>query len=273
MVDERADAALWLEAGTGTAGSFGVLFDRYRTRVFDEAYARLASVDDAEDVVAVVFLEAWRDRARVRFVDGSLLPWLLGITSRVLRHRDRSTRRWRRLLAALPAPEQHADDGGARRERTDAIRDALLDHVRTARERRRRTLRRRVAVWGGVGLIVVGGTATAAAAIVQAQRVTNADIVYCLASPHRGADGEFRYAAATLYRGSGDAVTMSDPVSVCRDMWRRGALDSTTDQLAVDPGTHAVPARLQVCVMDDGSPAVVPGRPGVCQTAGLAPKR
>lgn len=109
MVDERDDAALWLEATAGTERSFGVIFDRYRARVFRKAYSRLKDVPDAEDVVAMVFLEAWRKRDTVRIVDGSVLPWLLSVTSNVLLNHDRSTRRWRRLLAALPEPEQQSD--------------------------------------------------------------------------------------------------------------------------------------------------------------------
>lgn len=158
-------------------------------------------------------------------------------------------------------------------QRTDGIRDTLLEQVRTEASRRRHALRRRFAIWGGVGVLVVGGVATAATAIVQAQRVTNSDIVYCFASPHRGADGQFTYAAATLHDSSTNTGAVSDPISVCQDMWRRGALDKDTDQLSATPKPHAVPAQLQVCVMEDGSPAVVPGRPEVCQSAGLAPKR
>ncbi|MGO4535973.1 hypothetical protein [Leifsonia sp. 2MCAF36] len=157
--------------------------------------------------------------------------------------------------------------------RTDAIRDTLLDQVRTETARRHRTLRRRFAVWGGIGVLVIGGVATAATAIVQAQRVTNSDIVYCFASSQRGSDGQFTYAAATLHDAAINAGAVSDPVSVCRDMWRRGALDKGTDQLSASPAPHAVPSQLQVCVMDDGSPAVVPGRPSICQAIGLAPKR
>lgn len=119
MVDERADAALWLEATTGTERSFGVVFDRYRTRVFRKAYAQLKSVHDAEDVVAVVFLEAWRNRAKVRIVDGSVLPWLLSVTSHVLLNHNRSSRRWRRLIAALPEPGEHADHADEVLDRAD----------------------------------------------------------------------------------------------------------------------------------------------------------
>jgi hypothetical protein len=157
--------------------------------------------------------------------------------------------------------------------RTDAIRDTLLDQVRTETARRQHTLRRRFAIWGGIGVLVIGGVATAATAIVQAQRVTNSDIVYCFASSERAADGQFTYAAATLHDPTTNAGAVADPVRVCQDMWRRGALDKNTDPLSATPGPHAVPPQLQVCVMDDGSPAVVPGRPSICQAIGLAPKR
>jgi RNA polymerase sigma-70 factor (ECF subfamily) len=139
LVDERADAALWLEATTGTERSFAVLFDRYRTRVFRKAYAQLKSVHDAEDVVAIVFLEAWRSRSKVRIVDGSVLPWLLTVTSYVLLNQARSTRRWRRLIAALPEAEQqadHADEVLQRAGRTaelNAVYEAMA--ALTAQER------------------------------------------------------------------------------------------------------------------------------------------
>lgn len=132
MDDDRADAALWLEATTGTERSFAVLFDRYRTRVFRKAYAQLKSVHDSEDVVAVVFLEAWRSRAKVRIVDGSILPWLLSVTSYVLMNQSRSTRRWRRLLIALPEPELNADHADEVLERANqsaqlrAVYDAMI---------------------------------------------------------------------------------------------------------------------------------------------------
>src|SRR6478609_10682359 len=114
-----SDSALWLEASTGTERSFATLFDRYRTRVFRKAYAQVRNVPDAEDVVALVFLEAWRNRAKVRIVDGSLLPWLLTVTNYVLLNQNRTARRYSRLLAAMPAPEQEPDHADEVIERLD----------------------------------------------------------------------------------------------------------------------------------------------------------
>ncbi|MEV8214632.1 RNA polymerase sigma factor [Leifsonia sp. NPDC077715] len=130
---EASDSALWLEASSGTERSFAVLFDRYRTRVFRKAYAQVRSVADAEDVVALVFLEAWRNRAKVRIVDGSLLPWLLTVTNYVLLNQARTARRYGRLLAAMPSPEQEPDHADDVLDRLD--RDGQLVAIRAAMRR------------------------------------------------------------------------------------------------------------------------------------------
>jgi RNA polymerase sigma factor (sigma-70 family) len=67
---------------------------------------------DADDLAAVTFLELWRRRREVRFVDGSLLPWLIVTAQNVHRNAQRATRRYRAFLANLPSPEpapDHAD--------------------------------------------------------------------------------------------------------------------------------------------------------------------
>lgn len=106
MREDESDAALWLEAVSGTERAFVVIFDRYRTRIFRSAYRRLLDVSQAEEAVAIVFLEVWRLRKRVRIVDGSLLPWLLAVTARVTANLSRSQRRYARMVAQLPPPEQ-----------------------------------------------------------------------------------------------------------------------------------------------------------------------
>lgn len=109
MNKEAPDSALWLEAIAGTDASFGVIFDRYRRLVFKRAFDRIGNATDAEDVVAIVFMEAWRKRESVRFVDGSLRAWLLVVTLNVCLNRDRANRRYRRLVAKLPPPEHEPD--------------------------------------------------------------------------------------------------------------------------------------------------------------------
>lgn len=119
MRSEDSDAALWLEATSGTERAFGALFDRHRQRVFRAAYRRTGNVADAEDIVAIVFLEAWRLRARVRVVDGSVLPWLLRVTANVSWNVDRSRRRHRVMLAKLPVPAPTGDHADVVADRLD----------------------------------------------------------------------------------------------------------------------------------------------------------
>ncbi|TFD44739.1 RNA polymerase sigma factor [Cryobacterium frigoriphilum] len=130
MGDEVSDAALWLEAVTGTERAFAVLFDRHRARIFRKAYSRVRNVYDAEDVVAMVFMEAWRSREKVRIVDESLLPWLLSVTTYVTLNSDRAARRYRRLLSKLPVsrpvdPVPDIDDRLDQRERANQLTRAL----------------------------------------------------------------------------------------------------------------------------------------------------
>lgn len=104
-----SDSALWLEAVAGTESSFGVVYDRYRHVIYRAALGRVGNTNDAEDIVAIVFLEAWRKRADVRFVDGSLRPWLLVVMVNVTLSQQRSTRRYRRLIAKLPPADAAPD--------------------------------------------------------------------------------------------------------------------------------------------------------------------
>jgi RNA polymerase sigma-70 factor (ECF subfamily) len=72
--------------------------------------------DDAEDVVAVTFLEAWRRRSAVRLVSDSTLPWLLVTAGHAASNLRRSRRRYRALLDKLP-PASSAPDPATLLER------------------------------------------------------------------------------------------------------------------------------------------------------------
>ncbi|MFJ8895570.1 hypothetical protein ACIRCZ_13355 [Leifsonia sp. NPDC102414] len=171
-------------------------------------------------------------------------------------------------------PLYDADDFPAMTERrTDAIRDALLTQLRTEKERKRRTLRRRLAIWGGIGCLVVGGAAVAGTAVVSSRQVTNNDSVYCFASAERGVNGEYDMSGATMYNPDGGGGRVENALELCTTMWRQGVFNPDHDPLAATAGTGTVPDHLQVCVMDDGAAAVVPGRPGVCQAVGLSPEK
>jgi len=123
--DDRDD---WSQARLGAGEGFGRIFDRHRDRVYRHVLRLVPVIADADDAVAIVFLEAWRRRDDARLVDGSLLPWLLVTATKVTQNLQRSARRHRALLAKLP-PEDHAhdhaenlDDGPA----SAALRDLSL---------------------------------------------------------------------------------------------------------------------------------------------------
>lgn len=103
------DAADWERARAGDGEAFGIIFDRHRPRVLRHCVRLVATPSDAEDVLAVVFLEAWRKRDSVRFVDGSMLPWLLVTATNAAHNQARASRRYQRLLERLPAPALVAD--------------------------------------------------------------------------------------------------------------------------------------------------------------------
>lgn len=119
-----SDSSLWLEAIAGTESSFGVIYDRYKHVIYRAALTRVANPNDAEDVVAMVFLQAWRKRADVRFVDGSLRPWLLVVLVNVTLGHQRSARRYRRLLAKIPAADPTPDPSHRLLDRIHAQRAA-----------------------------------------------------------------------------------------------------------------------------------------------------
>lgn len=113
------DAADWPLALTGQGEAFGRVFDRHRDRVYRHVFRLVATPADADDAVAITFLEAWRNRDRVRFVGDSALPWLLVIATNVSSNLRRSARRHRALLDRLPPetvtvdPADALDDGEA----------------------------------------------------------------------------------------------------------------------------------------------------------------
>ncbi len=130
--DDRAnDAALWQQAAAGDGQAFGLIFDRHGQAVRSYCARRCGSLELADDLVSVVFLEAWRQRESVEFVDGLVLPWLYGVARRSILHRRRTSARHRAALARLPhdlVQPDHADEVAALlddRAQLAAIQDAM----------------------------------------------------------------------------------------------------------------------------------------------------
>lgn len=108
-MNDFSDREVWQRVLGGESRAYGLVWDRHRDRVFRHLIHLGSSATDAEDLSAVVFLELWRRRGAVRFVDDSLLPWLLVTAQNVTRNAARSRRRYRALLGRLPAPRHAAD--------------------------------------------------------------------------------------------------------------------------------------------------------------------
>lgn len=129
------DGELWRRASLGEPECFGVLFDRHGEAVRAFCARRTGSIDAAEDLVSIVFLEAWRRRGEVDLIDGNALPWLYGIARRTMQHRRRTALRHRRALGRLapaPATPDHADEVAGRLddERHLARLQAALDRLK-----------------------------------------------------------------------------------------------------------------------------------------------
>lgn len=128
MTVELDDGELWQQASQGDPAAFGVLFERHVNAVYTHCFRRTGSWEAAEDLASVVFLEAWRRRREVTLSGESILPWLLAVANNVVRNRDRSVRRHRRLLAKLPpavvAPDP-ADEAAAKVDDERAMQRVL----------------------------------------------------------------------------------------------------------------------------------------------------
>ncbi|WP_244206325.1 RNA polymerase sigma factor [Micromonospora chalcea] len=129
------DGELWQRARQGEAECFGVLFDRHGGAVRAFCARRTGSIDAADDLVSIVFLEAWRRRGEVELVDGNALPWLYGIARRTIQHRWRTAVRHRRALERLAPASTTPDHAEEVAGRLDDERH--LARLRAALERLR----------------------------------------------------------------------------------------------------------------------------------------
>ena len=121
------DGDLWRRAVDGDPDAFGLLFERHAQGVYTYLFRRTADWALAEDLTSVVFLEAWRRRMDVRLERELLLPWLLGVSTNVLRNRRRSQWRHRAALGRLPREHVHdfADEANDRLDDERQMRTVL----------------------------------------------------------------------------------------------------------------------------------------------------
>jgi RNA polymerase sigma-70 factor (ECF subfamily) len=112
------DDALWQLVRAGDAEAFGVLFERYGKAIYNYCFRRTADWAAAEDLSSMVFLEVWRRREQ-DLAPGTVLAWLYGVATNLLRNRRRSSRRYAAALARIALPEPTPDFAGDVVERLD----------------------------------------------------------------------------------------------------------------------------------------------------------
>jgi RNA polymerase sigma factor (sigma-70 family) len=141
-VTDRTDADLI--RGSADAAAFAELYRRHAPAVFAWHRRRLAWA--AADLTAETFAQAWLARRRFKDErDGSVLPWLLGISRNVLREsarRDQVETQARRKLG-LPL-DLAAEDGYGDVEERLSPRQALLDALDDLPEHERQALELRI---------------------------------------------------------------------------------------------------------------------------------
>ncbi|MHB1474493.1 MAG: RNA polymerase sigma factor [Dermatophilaceae bacterium] len=108
----RTDQELWDLAVRGESWAFGELFERHHRSVYNYCFRRTASWEMAEDLTSQVFLETWRGRRNAGLTIDSLLPWLLGVASRLTRHEWRTRARRAAAHSRLPALTVVPDHAG-----------------------------------------------------------------------------------------------------------------------------------------------------------------
>lgn len=120
---EPSDARLWARSRAGDADAFGLLFDRHAGLIYNYCFRRIGNRATAQDLLSMVFLEAWRRRDKELPPD-KVLPWLYGIATNVVRHQRRSERRFAAALSRLPRAGAELDFADDSAERLDYERQA-----------------------------------------------------------------------------------------------------------------------------------------------------
>jgi RNA polymerase sigma factor (sigma-70 family) len=128
------DSVLWERSRAGDADAFGLVFERHATTIYNYCFRRVGNWATAEDLLSLVFLEAWRRRDK-ELPLGKVLPWLYGIATNVIRNRLRMERRFAAALRRLPEPPLDPSFAGDADERLDDERQmkrvlALVSQLR-----------------------------------------------------------------------------------------------------------------------------------------------
>lgn len=106
---QGVDSSMHARIRAGDPEAFREMFLNNAQMVYRHAVRVTGDWALAQDVVSLTFLEAWRLRGRLRDEGDSPRPWLMGISTNVLRNRARAARRHERAMARMPAKEAVPD--------------------------------------------------------------------------------------------------------------------------------------------------------------------
>jgi RNA polymerase sigma factor (sigma-70 family) len=120
---EPTDGDLWARSRLGDRDAFGTLFERHAKLIYNYCFRRVGSWATAEDLLSIVFIEAWRRRDK-KLPPDKVLPWLYGIATNVVRNQRRSERRHLAALARMPAADAEPDSVDASEQQLDDQRQA-----------------------------------------------------------------------------------------------------------------------------------------------------
>jgi RNA polymerase sigma factor (sigma-70 family) len=127
QTDPVGDDATVLAESLRQPERFGHIYDRHFPGIYGYIASRLGP-DDADDLTAETFVDAFRRRASFDPARGQVRPWLFGIATRlVAQHRRAEARRYRALarIPAEPDPGGH-DEQVAAQVSAQARREPLL---------------------------------------------------------------------------------------------------------------------------------------------------
>lgn len=106
MSDQYREEEILQRASQGDAEAFGILYERYATRIFNYVYYRTGNIHDAEDLTARVFQRALKHIHRYTDRGLPLSAWLYRIAHNLVAnwHRDRSHHHEIAIDEVLPTP-------------------------------------------------------------------------------------------------------------------------------------------------------------------------
>ncbi len=144
------DRMLWDDPARARSDVFAMLFERHAKAIYNYCFRQTGSWAAAEDLVSVVFLEAWRRRRDVSLHQDSALPWLYGVATNVCRNNRRSVRRHRAALHRINEQLSEPDPADDVADRVDDERRMRSLHVaiRTLPRREQEVLA--LVVWSGL---------------------------------------------------------------------------------------------------------------------------